>query len=201
MIDSARGIRAPSAPEEIVIEIDLEQARRRAKELLRAARAGDADALARMRDDRQPRLTDAQRAVAGELGFQSWSALAAHLRTTSEAADGAQRTEVLMPSGLSYMPGHPVRIRVRRREHRYELDDMGKAVAIAGRPPGWAETAARTVDALAWNINREGVVCMSAVEGRDIDALTRRTAEVSVAVLDALLELGERSQVRQPGHR
>ncbi len=184
-----------------MIEIDLEQARRRAKELLRAARAGDADALARMRDDRLPRLTDAQRTVAGELGFQSWSVLAAHLRTTSEAADGAQRTDVLMPSGLSYMPGHPVRIRVRRREHRYDLDDMGKAVAIAGRPPGGAETAARTVDALAWNINREGVVCMSAVEGRDIDALARRTAEVSVAVLDALLELGDRSQVRQPGHR
>ena len=48
------------------MELDLDQARRRAKELLRAARARDPEALARLRDDRAPRLADAQRAVAGE---------------------------------------------------------------------------------------------------------------------------------------
>ena len=57
------------------MDIDLDQARRRAKELLRAARAGDRGALARMREDRSPRLADAQRAVAVELGFASWPAL------------------------------------------------------------------------------------------------------------------------------
>src|SRR5918992_2412769 len=61
------------------MELDFDQARRRAKELLRAARAGDADALARMRDDRPPRLADAQRAVAADLGFRSWPALVAHV--------------------------------------------------------------------------------------------------------------------------
>ncbi len=66
------------------MELDLDQARRRAKELLRAARAGDPDALARMRDDRAPRLADAQRAVAAELGFASWPALVDHV----EAAQG-----------------------------------------------------------------------------------------------------------------
>jgi ankyrin repeat protein len=55
--------------------IDLEQARKRAKELLRRARAGDEDALARLRSDREPRLADAQLAVARELGFTSWPAL------------------------------------------------------------------------------------------------------------------------------
>jgi ankyrin repeat protein len=59
--------------------VDLEQARRRAKELLRAARAGDPAALARLRDDRAPRLTDAQRAVANDLGFSSWPALVSHV--------------------------------------------------------------------------------------------------------------------------
>src|SRR3954469_10489266 len=66
------------------MNIDLDQARRRAKELLRAARAGDPDALAQLRADRAPRLADAQRAVAGELGFASWPALVAHV----EAAQG-----------------------------------------------------------------------------------------------------------------
>ena len=45
------------------MDIDLDQARRRAKELLRAAR----DGTAQLRDDRAPRLDDAQHAVAREL--------------------------------------------------------------------------------------------------------------------------------------
>src|SRR3954451_4376822 len=72
-------MRAPGADEEIVMEVDLDQARRRAKELLRAARAADPDALARMRADRAPRLADAQRAVAADLGFPSWPALVKHV--------------------------------------------------------------------------------------------------------------------------
>jgi GNAT superfamily N-acetyltransferase len=55
--------------------IDLERARREAKALLRAAREGDAGALGRLRADREPRLADAQRAVALELGAPSWPAL------------------------------------------------------------------------------------------------------------------------------
>jgi hypothetical protein len=191
-------MRAPSATEEIVMEMDLDQARRRAKELLRAARAGDADAVSRMRDDREPRLADAQRAVAAELGFASWPALVAHKEATSgdlderarlvSAALGA-RTSFVRVTEPSYMPGRPVRISVRRREHRYDIDDMGTAVAIAGRSPGWLEAAERAVQAVGWNINRDGVVFMQAVEGRDIDALVQRTAEASVKVLEALLEL------------
>jgi ankyrin repeat protein len=65
------------------MEISLDQARRRAKELLRAAREGNADALARLRSDRdRPRLADAQRAVAADLGFASWPSLIAHIEAT-----------------------------------------------------------------------------------------------------------------------
>jgi hypothetical protein len=78
---------------------------------------------------------------------------------------------------------------VRRRGVRYDIDDMGGAVAVAGRPPGWLEAAERAVEALGWNINRDGIVFMQAVEGRDIDALVRRTGEASAAVLEALLAL------------
>lgn len=55
--------------------IDIDRARREAKALLRAARAGDRDALARLRSDRAPCLADAQHAVARDLGERSWPAL------------------------------------------------------------------------------------------------------------------------------
>ena len=54
--------------------LDLEQARKQAKELLRAARSGDEGAEARIgRAD--PKLADAQRAIARELGYPSWPRL------------------------------------------------------------------------------------------------------------------------------
>jgi ankyrin repeat protein len=68
---------------------NLEQQRKRAKDLLRAARAGDAAALARIRAVRpdtaaRPRrllLADAQLALAREEGFESWPKLVADLHT------------------------------------------------------------------------------------------------------------------------
>ncbi len=168
------------------MEIDIQQARRRAKELLRDARAGDPDAVARLREDRTPRLTDAQRAIAAELGYRSWPALA------RSARDADDRSEDVRTTGLSYMPGRPIRVRVRRREHRYDIDDMGGAIEIAGRPRGWRELAERLVRAPGWNISRDGVVFVTAVEGRDIEALVDGTARASLAVLDAVLELGGR---------
>jgi hypothetical protein len=80
---------------------------------------------------------------------------------------------------------------VRRRGVRYDIDDMGGAVAFAGKPPGWLEAAERVVETLGWNVNRNGVVFVQAVEGRDIDALVRRTGEASAAVLEALFALEE----------
>lgn len=77
---------------------------------------------------------------------------------TAELEEAGERNGVLRVTALSYMPGRPVRIRVRHREHRYDIDDMGTAVAIAGRPPGWREAAERAVRTLGWNINRDGVV-------------------------------------------
>ncbi len=112
--------------------------------------------------------------------------------------EAGERGGTLRVTALSYIPGRPVRISVRHREHRYDIDDMGTAVAIAGQPPGWQSTAKRTVQALNWNINRNGVVFMQAVEGRDIDALVQRTAEASLAVLEALLET-DASETRPRG--
>ncbi len=81
------------------MDISLNQARRRAKELLRAARAGDEEARTKLRADREPRLADAQRAIAQELGFASWPALTAHVDAT--AGDREQRRERFLERALN----------------------------------------------------------------------------------------------------
>ena len=46
---------------------------------------------------------------------------------------------------LRYREGEPVQVRERRREHWVELDDEGRAVELAGKPPGWLKVAERVV--------------------------------------------------------
>ena len=156
------------------MQVDLDQARRRAKELLLVARAGETT----LRDDRAPRLADAQRAVAAELGYRSWAALVA-------AAD--PRAERVVEPGPEYVPGAPVRIRIRQRGRRYDIDDAGEAVRRAGRPQGWLDVARTAVEPV--NINRAGVIFVQGFEGRDIDALATLVAERAIAVHDTLLDL------------
>ena len=69
------------------ISANLEQQRKLAKDLIRAARAGDPAALARIRPVRpgaavppRLRLADAQHAVAREAGFESWPKLVADIQ-------------------------------------------------------------------------------------------------------------------------
>src|SRR3954469_11463661 len=81
------------------MELNLDQARRRAKELLRAARARDPEALARLRHDREPRLADAQRAVAHDLGFASWAALVHHVEASR--GDREKRRARLVDAALN----------------------------------------------------------------------------------------------------
>ncbi|HEY6927704.1 MAG TPA: hypothetical protein VI653_29785, partial [Steroidobacteraceae bacterium] len=82
-----RNERAPSA-----FRLNLEQQKNRAKELLRAAKAGEAEALSRFaathhgpvtRDAAQARvkLADAQLVIARELRFSSWARLKAHIQS------------------------------------------------------------------------------------------------------------------------
>ena len=73
--------------------LNLEQQRKRAKDLLRACRAGDAAArrrLANALDPRRPdaaalKLNDAQFAIARELGFASWRDLRTHVMAQAAA--------------------------------------------------------------------------------------------------------------------
>ena len=93
MSDSAA--RLPARP-------SLEQLRKRAKDLLRAARAGDAGALARLQHVTfdSAILADAQLAIAREYGFRSWSALVQHVRANTLQVDGILSKPLIRPHEL-----------------------------------------------------------------------------------------------------
>src|SRR4051812_33688698 len=55
--------------------LNLEQQRKLPKDLLKAARAGDAAAVARIGKTSELNLATAQKAIAGEAGFESWPKL------------------------------------------------------------------------------------------------------------------------------
>jgi ankyrin repeat protein/GNAT superfamily N-acetyltransferase len=80
--------------------VDLARARREAKALLSAARAGDARARERVlaaqpaAGGREPRLADAQLAVARELGARSWPALVRDAQARATARGDRARTLV-----------------------------------------------------------------------------------------------------------
>jgi len=79
--------------------VDLDRARREAKALLRAARAGDPGAAARI-GTADPQLSDAQLAIARELGARSWPALVRRVeagRAFVLAATGGRRGEADAP--------------------------------------------------------------------------------------------------------
>lgn len=101
---------------------------------------------------------------------------------------GRETAETLVESGLEYSPGEPIRVRVRKRGHRYDLDDEGRALEFVGRPRGWLEVADEVVAETGLNVNRAGLVFVSAVEGRDLAALTVKVAEASRGVYAELLE-------------
>jgi ankyrin repeat protein len=107
----------------------------------------------------------------------------------TERAAIAHLIDEIRDVGREYLPGRPVRIRVRVRGTGVDVDDLGGAVAVAGMPAGWLEAASRAVAGLNWNLRRNGVVVMQAPRGRALEWIITRTAEASLAVCDAILQL------------
>lgn len=77
--------------------LSLEQQKKRARELLRALQQNDADAIRRLKLNhpkapahREARLTDAQRVIARELGFNKWTELKAHIEQAQVARDAVE---------------------------------------------------------------------------------------------------------------
>jgi hypothetical protein len=182
---------------------NLEYYRKQAKALVRDHRAGAPAAVLRVqlalgaRGDGPVRLSDAQHVVAREHGAGTWAAFARDVRAasgaTAAALEAARRGwgdhgEATLDTGALYAPRRPVRVRVRKRGRRYDLDDAGGAVEAAGRPPDRLAIAERVAAAHDLNVNREGVVFVPAFEGRDLARLADRVAETSLALYDALLD-------------
>jgi hypothetical protein len=104
-----------------------------------------------------------------------------------------ERAELSLDSGLSYREDEPVVVRLRKRGGRYDLDDEGRAVALAGKPPGWHELAVAVVAGqFSLNVSPDGAVAVfvPAVEGGvDLAWLGGRVAEASRALYQELLDL------------
>jgi ankyrin repeat protein/ribosomal protein S18 acetylase RimI-like enzyme len=93
--------------------VDLARARREAKALLRAARSGDAAAVARIGTP-TPQLSDAQLTVARELGARSWPALVRRVEAEAAAREEYETALVLgdverVRAELARDPGAAVR--------------------------------------------------------------------------------------------
>src|SRR5687767_588003 len=68
--------------------LNFEQQRKRAKELLKAARAGEPEALVRFKSP--PRLAEAQYLIAQELRFDNWVALKRHIAAMTREHEAAR---------------------------------------------------------------------------------------------------------------
>ena len=96
-----RSERTPSA-----FRLNLEQQGKRAKELVRAARAGEAEALARLAVHRAPsapgpyKLADAQFTIARELGFSTWSQLKSHIAVMDGEYAAMARPDAVLDGDL-----------------------------------------------------------------------------------------------------
>jgi hypothetical protein len=130
---------------DLPIGIDVEQYKRQAKELLKDARLGDADAEARVREHHPEReragaratlkLADAQLVLAREQGFASWARFAAylHFRNAVAALDAGDVTRL-----ESTLDAHPTVLRYECRVGEwYESGYFSGATLlwhIAGNP-------------------------------------------------------------------
>ena len=77
------------------------------------------------------------------------------------------RGELLLDTGLTYDGITPVRVRVTKRDGRYEVSDDGGAVAAAGVDRGCLQFDERiSVGDYCVNVSRQGVVSLPAIDRR-----------------------------------
>jgi ankyrin repeat protein len=118
---------------------NLDQLRRQAKELVRAARRGDREALDRLGSvSGEVTLAAAQLAIARAYGMSSWPALRAEVQSRSRSFD--EMVQVFLAASVGYRIGRAARLLL---EHP-EIADYSLATAVV---LGDAERVARALDA------------------------------------------------------
>ncbi len=127
--------------------MNLEQLRKQAKELVRAARAGDEQALERL-GGREPILARAQLVLAREHGYPSWPALVAAARATGgRRARGHGRSVVVGDDEL-----------VRDSVGTATLNDEFEVATGAAKYRPLIERAEKVAEKVAWPSWQFGLV-------------------------------------------
>lgn len=93
----------------------------------------------------------------------------------------------MLETGLTYASGRPVRVRLRRRGHKADIDDLGGATVEVDLSDGWLEVARSSVEEDSLNVNRRGVVFVQAFAPELEPKLAPRVAEASRRLELALL--------------
>ena len=126
--------------------LNFEQQGNRAKELLKAARAGDPEALARFKSP--PKLAEAQYLIAKELRFDSWAALKRHI-TAMTLAREAMNASVLDSDlrTLHMRGGHDLKEPLQEAGFRgeYWVDNYPYLIGPVRDGPGGLELRARFI--------------------------------------------------------
>jgi hypothetical protein len=104
--------------------LNFEQQSKRAKDLLKAARAGEPEALARFKSP--PRLAEAQYLIAQELRFDNWAALKRHVAAMAREREATQVQMALSPDTPSLLDGELRTLHIRcGRDLEEPLRDAG----------------------------------------------------------------------------
>ncbi|HEX6445633.1 MAG TPA: ankyrin repeat domain-containing protein [Streptosporangiales bacterium] len=176
---------------------DLDQLRRRAKDLVRAARAGDGAAIARIAAvSRRPTLTAARLAIAREHGFASWAALKLEIEARASRLDAA--VEAFCEASVADGSDRAPRMLAARPEIATHglapallLGDVDRVAAALAREPG---TAVRVDPRWGWTPLH--AVCSSRWHRFDPSRAAGLTA-----VARLLLDAGADPSARTAGRR
>jgi hypothetical protein len=83
----------------------------------------------------------------------------------------------------------PVQVTVKRREGRVDVTDEGRAVALAGEPPGWQEVARQIEQEYIVNVSRTGAVFLPVCGPFTVEQIEERISAASLALYQDLLDL------------
>ncbi len=182
--------------------VDLARARREAKLLLRAARAGDPAALARI-GTTAPQLSDAQFAVARGLGARSWPALVREAEAREAFAAALVRGDVgAVAATLAADPdaasrpvgGREPLLHVTSSDAEHAVD-CARLLLQAGADPNssWEDDEHERVSALAATARDPRMTALLIEGGADVDdarALRMAAGAEDTASLELLLDAG-----------